>query len=524
MKKTVDPWKYEKFLFALFIVLTALPVLCSPFFPTVDGPAHLHNGNLLKHLLFLGNDFGRAFFDINKQLNSNFLDHIWFAFFGLFLPASLVEKSILLTYIISLPFSFRYLVKKLVNDERSAKLSSYLIFPFVYSFTFRIGFFNFCLGIPVLFWILGYWTANREQPGRKKIIVLAALSTLLYISHIFNFMLWGIILFVNELQYVVHARTLKGVLKKLVPAIWILIPGLLLSLIFFISNSGYHHEAPVYLPADRLFWTIIDLSPIITLSYEREFAYAQIISYALLVLVLLVIIDYFRKRKTPTSFRPLWIFPATVVLLLFFIFPDWIASGGFISIRWALYFFLVLIVLIAAKALPARQLAIPVAVILVTHLFFIHYHNEQTKLLSADAEILTEAENFMDENSVLLPLNYSDNWIQINHAGYMSTHRNIINLDNYEPTKPHFPLIWKKGEQVYELMPGYGNRMPPCINIDAYEKATKHRIDYLSRFAYEGKTIDSCVTNVEKEIDQRFEPVYQSANKKLQLYKRKPGT
>jgi archaellum biogenesis protein FlaJ (TadC family) len=130
----------------------------------------------------------------------------------------------------------------------------------------------------------------------------------------------------------------------------------------------------------------------------------------------------------------------------------------------------------------------------------------------------------MEDNTVLLPLNYSNNWILINHANYMAGEKNIINLDNYEGTKPHFPLIWKRGEQVYDLMSGFGNRMPPCINIENYETQTHHRIDYLSRFCYTGDSGDSCNSNVEKEIKEKFEQIYQSGNNKLQLYKRRPGT
>jgi hypothetical protein len=180
-----------------------------------------------------------------------------------------------------------------------------------------------------------------------------------------------------------------------------------------------------------------------------------------------------------------------------------------------------IIVLIAAKGLPPNQLFLPVALLLTTHVFFISYHNEQTKILSEDAATLVKAEEFMEDNTVLLPLNYSNNWIQINHACYMATQKNIVSLDNYEPTKPHFPLIWKPGEQVYDLMPKYGNRNPPCIDIDNYERATHHKIDYLSRFCFNGDTKDSCTALIEQELKKRFELVYLSENKKMELYKRK---
>ena len=337
-------------------------------------------------------------------------------------------------------------------------------------------------------------------------------------------MLFGIVLFAYELQYLVHERKTKGIIKKLFYPFLVMVPGLLLSVLFFIANSSYTHEAAKFLPKENLVQTILDLNPIITLNYDKEILFAHIILYAQCILVLLVTIDFFRKRKEPRQFRPQWIISALIVLLLFFVFPDWIASGGFISIRWALYFFLVMMIVIAARGLPVNQLLIPVSVILLTHLFFMNYHNKETETLSKDAETLVDAEKYMEDDKVLLPLSYSTNWMHINYSNYLSTKKNVIVLDNYEPTKPHFPLIWKKGEEVYELMPGYGRRFPPCIAIEAYERKTKHRIDYLSRFCYEGASEDSCTIAAEQEIAQRFELIYQSENKKLQLYKRKPGT
>ncbi|HEX8515127.1 MAG TPA: hypothetical protein VF868_02930 [Bacteroidia bacterium] len=516
--------KAEPVLFLLFVLYTAMPVLAHPFFPTVDGPAHLHNANLLKQYLFYGETSILNFFDVNTHLNSNFVDHLWFAVFGLFLPTHLVEKTILLFYVLALPYSFRYLVNNITANKVSGRIASYLILPFVYSFTFRIGFFNFCIGIPLVFWTLGYWIQHRGQMTVTKTIWLAFLATITYASHLFNFMLLGIILFTNEFQYIIRSGTLKGVINKIKAPVLIFLPGLLLSGIFFFSNSSYEHAPPTFLPFSKLTETITDLSPVITLSYEREILFARTHGCALLVLLLLCIYDFFKNRNKREQFHPKWIFSALIVLVLFYVFPDCIASGGFISIRWALFFFLVLIILIASKELRPAWLILPIAVMLINHIFFIQYHDKETAVLSADAETLANAEKHMETNSVLLPLNYSTNWIHINHANYMATQKNIVNLDNYEPTKPHFPLIWKKGEQVYDLMQKYGNRNPPCINIPGYESKTGHRIDYLSRFCFDGNTSDSCNLIVEEEIKAKFELIHQSENRRLLLYKRKPNT
>lgn len=525
MERTSIFWKYEKHLFAIFVLITAIPVISNEFFPTLDGPAHLHNANLLKHIWFKNATNIFDFYSINIHLNSNFVDHVWFAVAGLFLPTFLVEKSILLFYIIALPFSFRFLIRRINFNKNSALISSYLIFPFVYSFTFRIGFFNFCIGIPLVFWTLGIWLKEREQLGTKKIIWLAILSTLVYVSHLFNFILLGIVLFTLELQYLIHSKTLKGIIGKLWKPIVIFIPGIILSALFLISNSSFKHAEAVYLSKEKLTEMITDLSPIITLNRDNEILHIRIIEGILFLLILLVMYVQIKNRKEENkTFRPRWIYAMTIVLALFFTVPDWVASGGMISVRWGLFFLLILIILIAAKELQPKYLFIPVVILLVNHVFFIKYHDEQAAILSEDVETLVAAEEYMEDQTVLLPLNYSTNWLHIFHANYLATQKNIINLDNYEPTQPHFPLIGKKGEHVYDLMPKFANRNPPCINIDNYEQKTHHKIDYLTRFYFKGDITDSCSSLVEKEIQSRFELIYESENKKLQLYKRKPNT
>lgn len=499
-----------------------MPVLLNVYFPSVDGPAHLHNGNLLRQYWFYGDTYALRFFEINTGLSSNFIDHLWFAFTGLFLPSFLVEKSLLLFYVIALPCSFRFLVKRITPHRESALLASYLIFAFVYTFTFRIGFYNFSIGIPFYFWALGLWLRYREGLTARRIALLSFLATMAYLAHIFIFLLLCIVVFLNEVQMQFFSNEARKPFSERLKQGFVFMPGFILSALFFVSNSHFRHEPPRYLPKEQLVKMLTQVRPVITLNDAWERPYAVITGTVLLLLLLLVAIDFIRKRKAQRAeFRPYWAISVLVILVLFFFFPDWVASGGDISIRWALFFFYLLIVLIAAKGLPVKQLLLPVAVLVVAQLFCFRYHYNITKELSRDAETLAEAGSHIENDKVLLPLNFSYNWMHINFASYMALDRNIINLDNYEPTKPHFPLIWKKGEAVYDHMPGYGNRTPPCINIDAYEQSTHHRIDYLSCF-YLSDSDDSCVANILNEIGKRFEPVYRSGP--LQLYRRKPGT
>ncbi len=529
MKKQYSLWKYEKYFFLIIVIVSLVPILSSKYFPTIDGPAHLHNANLLRHIWFEGNTNLLQFFDFNQNLNSNLVNHVWFALVGLFLPSYLVEKSILIFYVIALPYSFRYLIKNLpaaqagmVDAEGSWKTASYLIFPLVYSFPFCIGFFNFCIGIPIIFWCLGLWYKNKNNLNIKPTIGLTALITLLYFTHVFNFLLLGFILFFVIVKQLIEKRKEGLGLKQFLQPIIIFLPGMLLFLSFLMNNNKFEHEPPRYLTNEKLTEQILELGPIITLNKEKEIGFVKTIFYSLCLLVILVIVNNIRKRKEEVAKHSwFWFGLSLLALVIYFVSPDWLSSGGFISIRLALFFLLILVIWIAASSLPPIQLFIPVLAIVVTHTLFMNYHNNETKTLSSDATEATSAEFMMEENTVLLPLNYSDNWIHINYGSYVSTEKAIVNLDNYEATKPHFPLLWKKGESVYDLMKHYGDKNPPCTDIANYERVTKHRIDYVSRWCFSDDKNDSCSIETSKVLAAQFDLVYESPRKRLQLFKRK---
>jgi signal transduction histidine kinase len=215
------------------------------------------------------------------------------------------------------------------------------------------------------------------------------------------------------LKETIENRKNKFELKQFLRPLIVFLPGVLLLLSFVLNNNKFAHDPPRHLSGDKLIEILVELGPIITLNKEKEIMFTTIIFYSYCVLAILIVINNIRKRKeAQTKNNLFWFALALIVLALYFIFPDWLSSGGFISVRLALFFFLMIVVWIGSAALPPVQLILPVVTILTTHVFFMNYHNEETKVLSSDAIEATSAEAVMEENTVLLPLNYSNNWIK----------------------------------------------------------------------------------------------------------------
>ncbi len=520
MEKFNSLLKYEKYFFVFVSILFLIPVIGNTYFVTVDGPAHLYNASLLKQLWFNNQTFLRSFFEINTQLNSNWINHIWDCIVGTALPSFLTEKSFLILYILFMPFAFRYLLHSIVEPSAKTKLSSYLIFPFIYSLPLRFGFFNFCFGIPILFFCLGLWLRNNKNYSLKKAIILSLLITLLYFSHLFNFILFGLIVFIYEMIEYFKNKNLSITVTRLKRVLIVSLPAIVFFVLFIISNNQYEHKPPVYSENKLLIQQLTEIGPVITMNHEDELPYSKIYFYVLCVLFILSIISFIKNRNQDQN-KIAWLITAAVLSIIYFLFPDWISSGGFISIRLLLLFYLLIIVWIGIQEIELKFLIVPIAIILITSFAFLKYHYNLSKPYSDYAEEFAAAGTKIETGKTVLPLNYQQNLLFTNISNYMGCEKPIVVLDNYEPAKPHFPLLWKKGQCIYDIMLHYGNRTPQCIDIEKYETATGHKIDYISQWFYEDGIKDSCAVNTQTVLANQFNLIYESTSKRLKLFKRK---
>ena len=104
--------KDEEIIFYAILLINIVFLFPTRFYPSMDGPAHLYNSNLIKQLV-LSNHFIGDFFQINSFPVPNWTSHFILSFFGLFLPAWLSEKFLLILYVSGMAISFRLLIKTL---------------------------------------------------------------------------------------------------------------------------------------------------------------------------------------------------------------------------------------------------------------------------------------------------------------------------------------------------------------------------------------------------------------------------
>lgn len=503
---------FEKYLFLLLVLIHLFPVLSVKFFVTLDGPSHTNNASLVLRLI-KGDGVASGFFRINSEPEPNWSGHALMAFMNQFYSSRKAEKIYQVLCICIFLVFFRKLVLT-VNPK--AAWASYLAFPFAYSLPFHFGFYNFCFGLALLFFSQSYFLSVKNKLTVKNSIILFLLATVLYFSHLFiisAFMLFAFVFSVNR-NLIFHPG--KAELKKAAAMALPFLPALFLMINFLLKKKVVDEEFNYSIPFAELTEWLLHCRPLITLVYESEMPFSTIISCAL---GLLLAVALWHVLVTGKSRFNRWALFTIVLLAGYYFIPDGLASGSFISIRLLLLFCLFLMVWLSTVYIPKSVRATAVAATMAVSFYFLYYHYGHAKNLGNDAGELFSVTEKIENGSVVLPLNYSANWLHSNISGYIGAEKNIIILDNYEAAKPQFPVKWKEGMNPYKLLGNFSGRKPPCADIGFYEKATGKKIDYVITWHY-SESKDSCQVKTDSLLRENFHPVFSSPEKKAILYRR----
>jgi len=148
------------------------------------------------------------------------------------------------------------------------------------------------------------------------------------------------------------------------------------------------------------------------------------------------------------------------------------------------------------------------------------HHYPTQKGLSDDAQSFIHAGTFLNEHSLVMPLNYSSNWMHTNMCSYMGAVSKAMVLDNYEPTQGHFPLVWKENYNPEKVLGNYTSSNHPCINLNEFEQTFQRKITEVTIWKKENSNPeDSCDKSVSALLNEQFNVTYQDNN--IQLLTRK---
>lgn len=506
--------RFERYLFGAVVALNLIPVLAHPFFPTMDGPAHLYNSRLILSLL-LGNEQLAGFFAFTPGIVPNWTGHILLSILNAVLPANLAEKAFLVTCLAGLPLAFRSLLMAVAPHGRWA---SYLIFPFTYSFLFMLGFYNFSLALVFLFVALRFWVVNGHRMNEWRILAgMLVLSVIIYFSHVFVFAVMEAAIGIHIAATALHGFAKGGGREILFASVrragrFLLATALPLLLFCSYYLSTHSEGGGVFLPARELLGWLMNIRPVIALNVPDEEPYAlllfQVIAAALAVAVYLRA-DLLRKRKELFTHSDSWLAVAIFMLLLYFLLPDSDSRAGFVSVRVCLLFYLFLILWLGTVKMNRWFTAVLVIGSLYVNFSLNSGYATAIGHLSEVAVDCHDAGRHVTPNSVVLPLNHSDNWLQGHFSNYAGADVPMVILENYEATTGYFPLMWRMGEMPDILLGELRSTELGCAAWTTNPHGKPILADHVLLLGGWGSGADGCRDELRAHISAHYVPVYE---------------
>jgi len=426
----------KRILIISLIFLHILPIWIFKYFPSQDGPSHIHNAYVLKALHQEQATLIRECYKLNLTLFPNWVSHPFMAALMYIFPPLVTEKILLSIIISLLPLSLFYFLDAV---NRGKKLYGFLGFLFSYHYLLHMGFYNFSLSVPLFFFALGYFMKYKEEMSLDKIAILNLLSILIYFCHIVTYIL--LILSLTLLSITSFYRKPKRILGLLA----YMLPLYFIMANYILSNAtGQPHNRWT---GSKLWNYFINTKSLVYYTDAQ-----QIVTRAMLVLLGLLFIgtlyNRIRQRKI-ISKDDQFLLIFGVFTALYFIMPWGIGTGSWINDRVNLFIFLVLLPFFSEDyhKYIRRGLVLIMIILSIAHLSIScrHYYS-----LNRGLREFTSGRNLIENNKAVLVL--SSDWSSsvkyvapfVQAISHYCVNNGCVNLGNYEAKFNYFPLDWKK--------------------------------------------------------------------------------
>jgi hypothetical protein len=373
------------------LLVTALPVLLLSPFPTQDGPAHLYAGHLLRRLGDPRYPAITRTFEYSPSALSTWTVHGMVSLLLGVVPPPWVEKLIILLFIGWLSALFI----SARDDEETLFFPACALPLFIMSFVLRMGFFSFCLSMPLAIHAVSLWTEGSARSTNRRAFLAACLLALLPLLHVLTAG-WALLLMgtatigaaVTRPRASMHELGVLALASLPLLAVLATYPG---------SSTPYQWE-PI---GPRLAALLAGGA------FAGEGTYAlwwsSVPSLALLTLGVLFLRDEVHSNlsMTPAALRRVLALVAAFALAL--LAPEEGAGGAYIGVRCNLLFFLLLLFLLRTWRLPQRADAVLSLVFLAFSVA--HLSRTYTALMPASAterEIMASASLLQDHKTALV--------------------------------------------------------------------------------------------------------------------------
>ena len=509
----------EHLVFYLFVFIQIIPLVLVDRILTVDGPAHVYNARLMAELWSDPNSPIHEYLGFN-QISPNWSGHLLLIGLSKLMSWSAAEKVLILSVVVGLPVSFRYLLRAL-NGRIWA---SYLILPFAHSYFLYFGFYNFMIALVLFFFMLGVWIKTDHKRSFNYLILFLGATTLC-LSHLFVFCAFCVSVALFELSYTIHdwhKIQWWDWIKRNIGHLLALSGGLALTVNFFFGGDKVE-GTPKYDSLTQLGKAFVEVLPAKAMSYGKEgnllLPFGILLSIAGLAALITVIRKIVIKHEIHQN-ALFGLFSTIAFATLYLILPkgDGI-SYGFITSRILLILFCFLFVFLSTIEFPRISYSILVisASYISTSSLFI-YFQKQTEF-NTDMNSLLEVAPYIEENSTVYPFIQSAKPFHGHFSNILGTEKELILLENYEAHLTYFPLKWNT--RMPQLHIAGLEATEQCIKIPKWKQGPKQLVDFVVIFNSENpKYSTECELLLKKHIHSGYALLKKSEDGLVELYKK----
>ena len=465
MKRSWGDW--YKLIFILLIGLYLTPIWIFQYFPSQDSPSHLENAKIILDHYLQNGSINQQYYLINHHLIPNLITYPLLVSLLLFFSPLVAEKIVLSIFVICFPLSIRYVLNSINPDSNYISL---LAFPFIYNYTFQIGFLNYSYSIFILLIIFGYFIQCHDNLNATNILLLSILSTALFFSHPLSLLMSYVFIVVYQLtDALINSRngiktniTINllnwGWLKNGLKIFIAFLPSIILCVNYLLQQEG-----------GKLVW----ISPLEVIAYF--FSVSSIVIFdsinVLIALMLgiffILLIIYCIKQKITHHFITPWDGVLATFLLLYFLAPNEMGSGSVIILRINLLLWVIIIFWLGANYRyykPNNIFIIYIMIASLSLLSLVTVKYAEYNVLIKDYMLVS---NFIKDNSTMVRIfSYKQNdfpggeegghWrvnFLIHADSYIAAEKNVVSFNNYEAMMGYFPVLYKKSSNKFNKKP-----------------------------------------------------------------------
>jgi len=436
-----------RWLYVATALLLLVPLWGVSRVPSLDGPSHLYNAWVMRHLHDPAYPLFGAHFELHFDPLPNWLIQVLLYLLLAVAPAAVAEKLLLSLYLLLFAATAWWFAGSV---ERRGAPAAFLALPFAYHHGLLLGLYNFCFAVPLALLSVGAWWRGREDPGWRFALRLNLLLWLCYFAHLVALAMALLSIAVLWMASFDRQRWKRWLLHPL-----LLAPQLALPLWYVLTHPGDPAQGwPIAMRTASLtqlrqLWYFGDphqLGPLLACLFAG-----------------LVALGVLRRARRPpehagaadsAEITPLrvghWAFLAAsaFALLLYFLAPGGVSQGGFLQQRMVLFPFLLALPALARGLGHRSQVVLALSLVALVGwrtAELLRFHRELGAVVESYLETLAP----VAPNSRIVPMvpgtdGMVERAVLFHAVAYVAIPKGLLNWNDGHATVTYFPLRFRR--------------------------------------------------------------------------------